>query len=432
MKISKKMMPVIINAKNSAVNAADAVKLGVGRSAIGAWSARARSTAMPLALALGTLAGLSLSVVSLQVHAAPAVSGAPYLVGVSGPLTGQDAQYGEQWKRGFDLAVEDINANGGIKGRPLAYDFEDSRSDPRQSIAIAQKFVSNPQVLLELGDFSSAASMAASPIYQRGKLVQFGFTNSHPDFTKGGDYMWSTAITQSEEQPLLSHFAVKQLGFKKVAVLYLNTDWGQTSKNILTKTLTADGAQVVAAEGYQPTDKDFRSTLVRINEAKPDSIILISYYADGAQIVRQARGAGLTQPIAAVGSVYSPQFLTLAGDSANGVYTQSNFFPQDPRPNVQAFVKHYEEKYHTEPGFYGARSYDAMMVAAYAFREASADNRQAVHDELAKIQDVPSVIFDKIRFDPQTRRVAGANTINLQVVDGKFALWDKKPALVAK
>jgi len=372
---------------------------------------------------------MSAAVVTATPAAAAAPTGTPYLVGVSGPLTGQDAQYGEQWQRGFDLALEDINSTGGIKGRPLAIDFEDSRSDPRQSIAIAQKFVSNPQVLMELGDFSSAASMAASPIYQRGKLVQFGFTNSHPDFTKGGDYMWSTAITQAEEQPLLAHYAVKRLGFKKVAVLYLNTDWGQTSKNILAKALEADGAQLVAAEGYQPTDKDFRSTLVRINEAKPDSIILISYYADGAQIVRQARSAGLKQPIAAVGSVYSPKFLELAGDAANGVYTQSNFFPHDLRPYAQQFVTRYEAKYHAEPGFFGARAYDALTVAAYTFREAAADNRQAVRDEIAKIDNVPSVIYDKIKFDPQTRRVAGANTIDLEVVGGKFALWDKKPAL---
>jgi branched-chain amino acid transport system substrate-binding protein len=403
-------------------------------------SRTAAAARLPRRRAQGLLAGtfLAAAVMGLGgLATAPAVyaqatakaSGTPYLLGVSGPLTGQDAQYGEQWKRGFDLAIDEVNESGGIKGRPLAYDFEDSRSDPRQSIAIAQKFVGNPDILMELGDFSSAASMAASPIYQRGKLVQFGFTNSHPDFTKGGDYMWSTAVTQAEEQPLLAHYAVKDLGFKRIAVLYLNTDWGQTSKAILTKTIEADGATVVAAEGYQPNDKDFRSTLVRINAANPDSIVLISYYADGAQIVRQARGAGLKQPIAAVGSVYSPKFLELAGDAANGVYTQSNFFPQQPRPGAVAFVKNFEAKYHAEPGFFSARAYDAVMVAAYALREAKTPTRQGVKDELAVIRDIPSVVYEKIAFDPKTRRVSGANTISLQVKDGKFTLWDKKPAL---
>jgi ABC-type branched-subunit amino acid transport system substrate-binding protein len=84
-------------------------------------------------------------------------SGDPILIGVSGPLTGQNAQYGAQWKAGFDLALDEINSHNGINGRPLNYVFEDSQSDPRQSITIAQKFVSDPRILIELGDFSSPA-----------------------------------------------------------------------------------------------------------------------------------------------------------------------------------------------------------------------------------------------------------------------------------
>ncbi len=129
----------------------------------------------------------------------------PVLVGISGPLTGPNAQYGVQWKASFDLAIEQTKAAG---GPAIEYDFEDSQSDPRQSVAIAQKFVNDDRIIMEIGDFSSTASMAASPIYQRGKLVQFGMTNSHPDFTKGGDYMWSSSISQAEEQPNLAEYAV--------------------------------------------------------------------------------------------------------------------------------------------------------------------------------------------------------------------------------
>ena len=93
---------------------------------------------------------------------------------MSGPLTGQNARYGEQWKKGFDLALEEINGAGGVNRRPLAYIFEDSQSDPTQSVVVAQKFVADPRIIVELGDFSSGASMAASPIYQRGGLVQYG------------------------------------------------------------------------------------------------------------------------------------------------------------------------------------------------------------------------------------------------------------------
>ena len=150
-------------------------------------------------------------------------------------------------------------------------------------------------------------------------------------------------------------------------MLYLNTDWGRTSKDIFAKGGEA-GAQVVAAEGYQPTEKDFRSTLVRIGESKPDSIVLISYYADGAQIVRQARTSGTTLPIAAVGSVYSPKFLELGGTAVDGVYTESNFFPAEPRPEVQAFVQRYRAKFHADPDSFVARAYDALILSAEVLR----------------------------------------------------------------
>jgi ABC-type branched-subunit amino acid transport system substrate-binding protein len=259
-------------------------------------------------------------------HAAPA-TGEPIWFGVSGPLTGQNAQYGAQWKAGFDLALDDINSKGGIHGRPLTYVFEDSQSDPRQAVGLAQKFVNDPRIKIELGDFSSPASMAASPIYQRAGLVQLGFTNSHPDFTKGGDYIWSPSVSQADSQPLLADLAIKTLGFKKVAVLFLNTDWGRTSRDVFVKAAEARGAQVVIAEGYQPDEKDFRSTLVRVRDANPDGLVLISYYPDGALIASQVRSVGLKQQIAAAGSVYSPKFLELGGAAVEWHLHQHRLLP---------------------------------------------------------------------------------------------------------
>ena len=232
----------------------------------------------------------------------------PVIVGVSGPLTGQYAQYGADWQRGFDLALAEVNAAGGIGGRQVAVDFQDSQSDPRQAVAIAQRFVADPRVVMELGDFSSAASMAASPIYQRGGLVQFGFTNSHPDFTKGGDYMWSNAPDQADDMPALADYAIGELGLRTLAVVYINGDWGKTSKDIFLKAAEARGARVVASEGYLPNEQDFRSTLVRVRDAQPEALILIAYYPDGAQVMRQARDLGLTQKVVATGSVYCAAF----------------------------------------------------------------------------------------------------------------------------
>jgi branched-chain amino acid transport system substrate-binding protein len=351
----------------------------------------------------------------------------PIMLGVSGPLTGPNAQYGAQWKQGFDLALDEIQAAGGINGRKLAYTFEDSQSDPRQSVAIAQKFVSDPKIVMELGDFSSPASMAASPIYQRAGLVQFGFTNSHPDFTKGGDFMWSTSVSQADEQPLLALYAVRHLGLKKLAVLHQNTDWGRTSRDYFVNAAKADGAEVVITEGYIPDDRDFRSTLVRVRDANPDGLILISYYSDGALIARQARQVGLKQTICAASSVYSPKFLELGGEAVEDVHLGTRYFPEDPRPEVRKFIGGFKAKYGgQEPDAFNAYSYDAMNVAAAVLRIGGTD-RKAIRDAFAKVKDVPSVIFGSVIFDVETRRVKGAMNAELVIRKGQFALWDGKP-----
>ena len=362
------------------------------------------------------------AIVPAGAQTGPAKGDSIYL-GVSGPLTGPNAQYGAQWKQGFDLALDEINGAGGINGRPLAYIFEDTQSDPRQSVAVAQKFVADPRIVAELGDFSSPASMAASPIYQKAKLVQFGFTNSHPDFTKGGDYMWSNSVSQADEQPLSAAYAVKRLGLKKIAVLHLNTDWGRTSRDIFVKAAKDMGAEVVAVEGYMADEKDFRSTLVRVRDAKPDGLMLISYYSDAALIARQVKQAGINLPMVAASSVYSPKFVELGGDAVEGIYTASRYFPEDPRPQVRNFVTRFKAKYDKEPDAFNAYAYDTMILMAQVMRESGSD-RKAIHDGLAKVKDVPSVIFGKATFDPTTRRVSGAMNVELIVKDGRFTVWE--------
>lgn len=365
------------------------------------------------------------SVLSATLGAAALSRGAraanpPVFVGVSGPLTGPNAQYGAQWKDSFDLALSEVNP---AAQHPIQYVFEDSQSDPRQSVAIAQKFVNDPRIVMELGDFSSPASMAASPIYQRARLVQFGFTNSHPDFTKGGDYMWSSSISQAEEQPGLADYAIRGLGKTRLGVIHLNTDWGVTSKNLFAAAAQQKGATVTAAEGFLPNERDFRSTLVRIRDSNPDCIVILAYYADCATIVRQIRTLGLPQAIVAVSSVYSPKLIELGGDAVNGVHVTTTFFPDDPRPEVQRFVTAFKTRFNRDPDTFNATAYDTMVLASTLVNRYGT-TRAAIRQGLAEVRDVPSVIFGTIQFDQQTRRVAGAHYKWLVVRDGRFQLFE--------
>lgn len=369
------------------------------------------------------LAGLALAGALAAALPAPAqTSGEPVLIGVSGPLTGPQAQYGELWKQGFDLALARINAEGGINGRPLEYVFEDSQNDPRQSIAIAQKFISDPKIVVEVGDFSSTASMAASPLYQRGGLVQFGFTNSHPDFTRTGDYMWSTSISQIQEQQVMADYAIDRLGLKKIAIMHLNTDWGTTAKNLFVEQAKARGVEIVATEGYLPDEKDFRATLTRIKAANPDGILLESYYSDGALVTRQIRELGIDLPVVGVGSIYSPDFLEIAGPAAEGMHTVAYFTPISPRPEVQTFIKDFTAKYGREPNNFNAMAYDTINVLAEVMRRYGT-TREDIKSGLGQISDLPSVLFPEVSFDPETRRVMGLEPTDLIVKDGAFQLY---------
>ncbi len=350
----------------------------------------------------------------------------PVTIGVSGPLSGQYAQYGADWRRGFDLTVAEVNGSGGIGGRPLAYRFEDSQSDPRQTVAIAQKFVADPAIVAELGDFSSAASMAASPIYQRNHLVQFGFTNSHPDFTRGGDYMWSNAPNQADDMPVLAGYAAK-LGFKRMALAYINSDWGRTSKDLFSRPRPR-AAAIAAAESYLPTSRiSARCWSACAMPSRTGSCWSPTTPTAPCWCARRAT-PGWPCRSSPPGRCIRRNSSNWPGPAADGVYTNTNFFPADPRPAVQRFVTAYKAAYAGEPGFYAARGYDAMMLLATVMRQFGT-GRTEIRDGLAKVKDVPSVLFGSVTFDPDTRRVRHPASIDLVVRDGAFALWDGKPAI---
>jgi branched-chain amino acid transport system substrate-binding protein len=338
--------------------------------------------------------------------------------GVSGPFSGPNAEYGRIWKNAMALALEEINGAGGIKGRKVELEYEDSQADPKQAVPIAQKFVGDKSILAELGDFASPASMAASPIYQRAKLVQFGFTNSHPDFTKGGDYMFSLVLSQEQDASFLAQTAFDKLG-KKQAVLYRNTDWGKTTADIYQKKIKELGGEIVATENYLETEKDFKSILAKVRDAKPEVVSLISYYTDGALLVQQAKSVGLDAKFVANGACYSPEFLQLAGDAANGVVMTTVFFPGDPRPAVQTFVKAYHEKVGQDPDQFAALAYDAVKILAWATEKGGFD-REAIQKAMAEGTEIPSVIYGPFKFS-DIHRVENAKAAAIVVKDGAFA-----------
>lgn len=342
--------------------------------------------------------------------------------GVSAATTGQYAQYGEQFKEAFDLAVDEVNAAGGIDGHPVALKYEDSQSDPKQSVAVAQKFVGDDSISLVFGDYSSAASIPASPIYTAGKLVQYGFNNSNPDFTaKGSKYQWSTSITTSATYTWTADYIKKQ-GIDSVGVSYLNTaDWGIPAFNAFKAEAKKVGLKITDAEGVLDTSDDYRPSLTKAVADKPQAFVHIGYGPDAAKIVTQLRAIGYD------GTFYGGQDEESfdGTKAAEGAINGAEFLASNPAPEVQSFVKAFKKKYpnETEVTGFEAGAYDALHVAVAAAK-AGGTSREGILAGFAKLKDVPSVVYGKITFDPSTRRVASPALTPSILKDGSWVAYN--------
>lgn len=360
----------------------------VGRLAVAAVAASAS-----LALLAGCAGGSSSG-------SSSAGSKDPVYFGVSAPLTGQYAEYGAFWKKGFGLALDDINAAGGINGRKVALKWEDTQSDPKQSTTVAQKFVTDKSVIAELGDFSSPASMAASPIYQRNKVVQYGFTNSSPSFTQGGTYMWSPQTSQDIAERQQTK-AVAKYG-KKVAVLYQDTDWGKAIFTIFQDEAKKQGITVTSASSYLPATTDFRPLLLKARDGAPEVVYDLGYDNDAAAIAQQVKTIGWNDV-----TVFTQQFsataIKLAGPAAEGVVTTTQWWPASDEPRIKKFVDHFKQKYDGEvPGAFEVYSYDALQQLTAAAKTGGA-TREGVLKGLKEDKKLPSVQIGEFAFNDQRR-----------------------------
>jgi branched-chain amino acid transport system substrate-binding protein len=375
-------------------------------------------------LTIAALAAVSMAACSGSAASTSNESGKKSTVyfGVSAAQTGQYAQYGQQFKEAFDLAVEQVNAAGGINGHPLALKYEDSQSDPKQSVTVAQKFVSDQSVSLVFGDYSSAASIPASPIYTAGKLLQYGFNNSNPDFTaKGTQYQWSTSITTSATYKWTADYIKKQ-GVGSVGVTYLNTsDWGIPAYQAFKDEAKKIGLKITDAEGVLPTSDDYRPSLTKAVAKKPDAFVHIGYGPDAAKLVTQLRAIGYK------GTFYGGQDEQSFDGTpdAEGSIIGTQFLESSTDPTVQAFVTAFKKKYpkETDVTSFEAGAYDALNVAVAAAK-AGGTTREGILKGFQQLKDVQSVVYGKITFDPSTRRVADPQLTPVVLTGGKWAAYN--------
>jgi branched-chain amino acid transport system substrate-binding protein len=289
-------------------------------------------------------------------------------------------------------------------------------------VPVAQKFVGDDSVVLVFGDYSSAASIPASPIYTAGKLLQYGFNNSNPDFTaKGSEYQWSSSITTSASYKWTADYIKKQ-GVDSVGVTYLNTaDWGVPAYQAFKDEAAKIGLKITDAEGVLPTTDDFKPSLIKAVAGKPKAFVHVGYGPDAAKIVSQLRSIGYD------GTFYGGQDEESfdGTPAAAGAVIGSEFLETSTDPQVKAFVAAFKKKYPNETAVTGfeAGAYDALNVAVAAAK-AGGVTREGILKGFPQVKDVPSVVYGKITFDPSTRRVQSPQLTPTILKDGKWVVYN--------
>jgi len=197
-------------------------------------------------------------------------------IGVMTPLTGESAKYGQDIKRGYDLATEEINEKGGIQGKKLLLIYEDDEGKPDKAVSAAQKLIQRDKVSVILGALWSSPTLAVAPIAEKNKVVLLSSGSSSPKITDAGDYIFRNEISEAygaKESAKLYFNA----GFKKIATIYINNDYGIGVRDITKEIYEQLGGVVTTSEAFEQDEKDFRTQLLKIKETNPEAILIVSY-----------------------------------------------------------------------------------------------------------------------------------------------------------
>lgn len=329
------------------------------------------------------------------------------------PLSGSVAEYGLEAQKGIQLAIEQINAAGGIGGRQVVLISEDDEGDATKSVNAFIKLTNRDGAKLVIGSLTSGPTIAVSERAQNQEVVLMAPAASNPAVTDAGNFIFRTCFIDPFQGTVGGQFAAQSLGAKQAAVLYeVSNDYSVGLQENFVKAFTANGGTVVANEVYNKGDVDFNAQLTRIKAVNPDVVYLPEYYGDVALIAKQLRAQGINTPI--VGADGWDGLTGNAGDEVlNGFYT-SNFTNDSTEERVITFVSDFQAKFNAKPGSFAALGYDSMSLLKDAIAAAGSDDAKAVRDALTSING--AYITGNIKFDAKRNPVKSA--VILEIVKG--------------
>jgi branched-chain amino acid transport system substrate-binding protein len=324
---------------------------------------------------------------ALPAHAQPA-KGEPYRIGIILPMTGPTADYGADFNRGAVLAEEEINASGGIKGRPIKLVLGDSKNQPKDGVAEFKRMVEIEKVPAIISTMTGVI-LPQFALSRESKTPMICVGAITPEIRKGGPTVFSNYPLADDEEREIAEYAIKTLGMKTAAIIYENSSYGKTLSAIFIEEFKKLGGKIIAEEVIEKGGRDFRSQLTRIRAANPPLIVTYAYYGEAGLILRQSAELGIKAQFMSHGSVQNKAFGDIAGPAANGFISASPRW-DDNAPRVKAFIAQYKKKYGKEPDLYGPYFYDAVKMYAAAI-EKGGYTKEGIHKALKELKDFPGV-----------------------------------------
>ena len=342
----------------------------------------------------------------------------PIKIGQFASLTGKEASLGQSSSNGTMMAIDDLNAAGGVLGRPLLLITEDTQSKPGESATAVKKLISRDKVIALLGEVASSRSLEAAPVAQAAKVPMISPASTNPKVTETGAYIFRTCFIDPFQGPVMARFARERLKAKRIALMVSNSSaYSIGLAKFFRESFVANGGTIVLEQKYSEGDKDFKAQLTAIKAAGVDAVFNPGYYNEGALIVRQARDLGLTLPVFGADSWEAEALIELGGKAVEGAYLCSHYSPEDPSPRVQNFVAAYKKRFGSTPDSNASLGYDSVLVLVDAIRRAGTTERGALREAIATTRDFQAVT-GKITIDSD--RNASKNAVIIRVQNGKF------------
>lgn len=286
-------------------------------------------------------------------------------IGCLSPFSGNGAVYGESLKRGFEIALEELRNENPDFYRRISVIYEDDELNSVKGVSAIKKLIDADDVKMVVGPFTSDVALAVAPITESRRIILLIPTATNYKLRNAGTYVFRVCPSDDIQGRVLADFATGKLNYKKVGIIYMNTDYGVGLKESFSKEFSANGGLVAVEEAFDKDCTDARTQLVKIKDAGVPLVFMPSNYREAAVVVRQAKEMAITAQFLATDGTFEPNFLKLVSQAAEGMIVTTMAW--DPSKGIAAqFSKKFEQRFGEKPGAYSALCYDALKVALKA------------------------------------------------------------------